>query len=145
MSPPSNSSYWPNSAWLQNEVCRQFVLGDVPATIPVENLSAAIALVSLDGPGQKRRFNPPPATSGLLRTADIVRPAALVRLVPERNHAPQQTASLFDQLIGASKQSRRHGETERLGGLEVDGKLGLRRRLHPSGFALRKPPTTGSR
>jgi hypothetical protein len=29
-------------------VCRQFALGDVPATIPVENLSAAMALVSLD-------------------------------------------------------------------------------------------------
>jgi len=27
----------------------------------------------------------------------------------------------------------------------ADDKLGLRRRLHPSRFALRKPPTTGSR
>ena len=31
-------------------MCRQFVLGDVRATIPVENLSAAMALVSLDSP-----------------------------------------------------------------------------------------------
>jgi hypothetical protein len=37
-------------ARLQNEVCRQFALGDVPATIQVENLSAAMALVSLDSP-----------------------------------------------------------------------------------------------
>ena len=60
----------------------------------------------------------------------------------ERTHAPLQTASPFDHLVGSSKQWGRHGETERL---EVDGRLGLRRRLHPSGFALRKPPTTGSR
>jgi len=31
-------------------VCRQFVLGDVPATISVENVSAAMGLVSLDSP-----------------------------------------------------------------------------------------------
>jgi hypothetical protein len=30
--------------------CRQFALGDTPATRPVENLSAAMALVSLDRP-----------------------------------------------------------------------------------------------
>ena len=36
--------------WLQNEVCRQLAFGDVPATIPVENLPAAMAPVSLDNP-----------------------------------------------------------------------------------------------
>ena len=30
-----------------------FALGDVPATIPVDNLSVAMALVSLDSSGQK--------------------------------------------------------------------------------------------
>src|SRR5262249_39632098 len=35
------------------------------------------------------------------------------------------------------------GETERLGGLEVDEKLERCRRPRPSGFALGKPPTTG--
>ena len=44
MSPSLKFFLMAQSAWLQNEVCRQFVLGDVPATIPVENLSAAIAL-----------------------------------------------------------------------------------------------------
>jgi hypothetical protein len=50
-----------------NEVCREFVLGDVPATIPVENLSAAMALVSLDSPlpVQSRHFDRRPVTSVL--------------------------------------------------------------------------------
>jgi len=32
--------------------------------------------------GQSRRFGPLPATSGLPRSTDIIRPARLVRLVP---------------------------------------------------------------
>jgi hypothetical protein len=40
----------PQSAWLLSEVCRQLVLSEVPAIIPVENLSAAMTLVSLDSP-----------------------------------------------------------------------------------------------
>ena len=32
--------------------------------------------------GQSRRFDPLPATSGLPRTTDIIRPARLVRNVP---------------------------------------------------------------
>jgi hypothetical protein len=40
----------PQSAWLLSEVCRQLVLSKVPAKIPVENLSAAMTLVSLDSP-----------------------------------------------------------------------------------------------
>src|SRR6185437_4518274 len=38
------------SAWLRSEVRRQFALGDVPATISVPNLSAAMAFVSHDSP-----------------------------------------------------------------------------------------------
>ena len=34
------------------------------------------------GKGQKRRFDPMPATSGLPRTTDVIRPARLVRFVP---------------------------------------------------------------
>ena len=42
----------------------------------------------------------------------------------------QKTAPLFDDLVGGSEQIGRHAEAERLGGLEIDGKLELRRQLH---------------
>jgi hypothetical protein len=44
----------------------------------------------------------------------------IVREVPLATDAPQQTASLFDHLVGPDEQRLRHGEAERLGGLEVD-------------------------
>jgi hypothetical protein len=47
-----------------------------------------------------------------------------------RTHAPQQTTSLFDYLIGTCEQRRRHGETKRLCGLEIDRQFVLGRCLH---------------
>ncbi len=50
-----------------------------------------------------------------------------VRLVPLATNAPQQTADLFDHLVGERKQLRRHIETERLDRLQIDDELEFRR------------------
>src|SRR5258706_2264856 len=47
----------------------------------------------------------------------------------KRTHAVQQRNDLFDDLIGAGEQRRRHVETERLCGLAIDDKLVLARCL----------------
>jgi hypothetical protein len=43
--------------------------------------------------------------------------------IKTRTHAPQQTAELFDHLISDSKHSRRNGEAECLGCLDIDLQL----------------------
>jgi hypothetical protein len=61
---------------------------------------------------------------------DKTRCGRFVREVPIATNAPQQTASLFDHLVGADEQRRRHGETECLGGLEVDHQFEFGRLLN---------------
>src|SRR5260370_19953886 len=47
-------------------------------------------------------------------------------LCQSRPNAAQQNPCLFDQLVSAGEQRRRHGEPERLRGLEIDDQLDLR-------------------
>src|SRR5262245_6637434 len=47
----------------------------------------------------------------------------------EATYAPQQTAPLFEHLVGAGENRRRHIEAVGLRGLQIDHQLVLRRRL----------------
>ena len=60
--------------------------------------------------------------------------------------APQQTASLFDNLVGGSKQRWGHGKAQRLCGFEVDNEIELVRALHRkvSGLGAFKDAVNGS-
>jgi len=48
----------------------------------------------------------------------------------KRTFCAAKKMSLFDHLVGAGEQSRRQGKSKCFGGLEINDKLILRRRLH---------------
>ena len=59
-------------------------------------------------------------TSATERRTDSTRTSRHVRFVPGRDSCTATRARLFDHLVGASKQGWRHGDTERLRGLQVN-------------------------
>jgi len=73
--------------------------------------------------GQKQTFCDAEAMSALPPKADICSAPAHVRFVPIATDAPQQTASLFDHLVGERENAGRKIETECLGSLEIDDEL----------------------
>src|SRR5258705_2250754 len=63
--------------------------------------------------------------SAVTRKADIRRDEGDVRFVPL-----PEVAILLDHLVGTEEERGRNDNTERLGGLEADDELELRRLLH---------------
>ena len=92
-------------------------------------ISAVYLIKGRSAQGQKRRFDPLPAPSGLLRTTDIIRPARQVRLVPTTDSCTAAVSS-FDHLIGTSKKGRRNFEIERLCCFDIYDQQKLRRLFH---------------
>jgi hypothetical protein len=79
--------------------------------------------------GQTRHFRHVCGMSGYPLIATEQRTFRNRRSVPIATDAPQQTATLFDHVVGAGEQRGRHREAERLGGGQVDHEIELGRLL----------------
>jgi hypothetical protein len=80
--------------------------------------------------GHKQTFAVQKSMSALPPKADMCSATRDVRFVPIADSCSAAKRWLFDHLVGDLLEMHRHIEAQRLGGLEVDGKLILRRRLH---------------
>ena len=76
--------------------------------------------------GHKRTFAVQIGMSAFSPKADMCGAKRNVRFVP----IADIQSRLFDDLVGAGKQHRRHGEADRFRGLEVDDQLEFGRHLH---------------
>ncbi|MGB8896654.1 MAG: hypothetical protein WCD13_20455, partial [Pseudolabrys sp.] len=73
---------------------------------------------TLSALGHKRTYAVQNGMSALPPKADMCSATQYVRFVPLATNALQQTASLFDHLVGAGEQRWRHRKAERLRGFE---------------------------
>jgi hypothetical protein len=64
------------------------------------------------------------------RATEGLRLPRIVAMGHLQTHAVQQNPTSLDNFIGAGKQHRWHGESERFGGLQVDDQLEFGRLLH---------------
>ena len=107
------------------DVVRRRILAGSPLCLGAPSHRLPLRLRTRHRSGSKGRFD-----RGL-KPASTAAPLArsMSALGQKRTHAPQQTTSLFDDLIGAREQRRRHGQAKRLGGLNVDDQLKFGRLL----------------
>ena len=86
--------------------------------------------------GQSRHFSRRPTASGLPWKRTSLGPVAMSQRCPQPGSCTGINRSLFDHLVGAREQRRRHGEAEGFRGLEVDHHLRLGQLLHWHAFVL---------